>query len=86
MQVHERPGIPLLPLLGVHEGLAEAHRMLHVVTAAAPIEGALGVPRRALLRGIAGAGVQLALAAGSRQCINHTRRGDGIDEGRLTAA
>lgn len=85
VQVHERPGVPLLPLLGIHKGLAEAHGVLHVVTAATPVKRALGVPRRALLGGIAGAGVQLALAAGSRQRVNHTSRGDGVHEGHLAA-
>ena len=86
MQVHEGPGVPLLPFLGVHEGLAEAHGVLHVVTAAAPVEGALGIPRGALLSGIAGAGVQLTLAAGPRQRVHHTGRGDGVHEGHLAAA
>lgn len=67
MQVHERPSVPLLPLLGVHKGLAEAHGVLHVVAAAAPAEGALGVPRQALPGRVAGAGVQqLPLTAGPR--------------------
>lgn len=86
MQVHERPGVPLLSLLGVHKGLAEPHGVVHMVTAATPVESPLGVPRRALLGGIAGAGVQLALAAGSCQRVNHTGRGDGVHEGHLAAA
>lgn len=86
VQVHERPGVPLLSLLGVHKGLAEAHGVLHVITAATPVERALGIPRRALLGGIAGAGVQLALAAGSCQRVNHTGRGDGVHEGHFAAA
>lgn len=86
VQVHERSGVPLLPLLGVHEGLAEAHGVLHVVAAAAPAEGAPGVPGRALLGGVAGAGVQVALAAGPGQRVHHAGGGEGVDEGHLPAA
>lgn len=86
VQVHEGPSVPLLPLLGVHKGLAEAHGVVHVVAAAAPAEGALGVPRRALPGGVAGAGVQLALAAGACQRVDHAGRGEGVHEGHLSAA
>ena len=86
MQVHERSGVPLLPLFGVHEGLAEAQGVVHVVAAAAPAEGPPGVPGRALLGGVAGAGVQVALAAGSCQGVNHAGGGDGVYEGHLAAA
>ena len=86
VQIHECPGVPLLSLFGIHKDLAEAHGMFHMVAAASPVEGALGVPRRALLGGIAGARVQLALAAGSRQRVNNSSRRDGVDEGYFSAA
>lgn len=45
VQVHECPGVPLLPLLGVHKGLAETHGVVHMVAAATPVKRALGVLR-----------------------------------------
>lgn len=85
VQVHECTGIPLLPLLGIHEGLAEAYGMLHMVTTASPVEGAFGILWWALLAGITGARIQLTLAAGLGQCVNHSSWGDSVDKGHLTA-
>lgn len=55
VQVHQRSGVVLLPLLGIDKGLAEAHSVLHVVAAAPPGEGPPSVLRRAFLCGITGA-------------------------------
>ena len=80
MQVHQSTCVADLPLLGVDEHAGEAAAVAHVVGAAAPVEGAALVASRAALGGVTGTVVQLALAAGPRDGVDHARRRDGVHE------
>lgn len=84
VQVHERSCIPLLLLLGINKRLSELDGMVHVVTTATPVKGPFGIMWWAFFSRIAGARVQLALTAGSGQCVDHACWGDGIHKGSLT--
>lgn len=84
VQVHERSCIPLLLLLGINKCLSELDGMVHVVTTATPVKGPFGIMWWAFFSRIAGARVQLALTAGSGQCVDHACWGDGIHKGSLT--
>lgn len=86
VQVHEGSRIPLLLLFSINKCLGELDGMVHVVTTASPIKGPFGIMWRALFSRVTGAGVQLALTAGSGQCVDHACWGDGIHKGCLTTA
>lgn len=82
-------------LAGVHEFARELETEPDVVRAAAPLPVPdagnaarlmIGLRRARLVAVVAGAGLDGALAAGSRYRMGHSGAGDGIDEARLTAA
>lgn len=86
VQVHEGPRVPARPLFGVDEGFGKVNPVADVVAAAAPVELpslVLGPP--SLVR-VAVARLELPLAAGAGQCVDHARRGDGVDERRFATA
>lgn len=85
VQVHQRPGILHFLLLGIHKGFGEPDPVVDVVAAAAPVELPALVLGAAPLERVAAAGLQVPLAAGSGDGIDHTCRGDGVDEGGLPA-
>lgn len=82
VQVHERAGV-LLDLPGVHEELAEAQAVAHIGRAAAPLPAVAVETVEALLLLVAAAVAQVALRAGRRDGVGHTRRDDGVREGGL---
>ena len=72
VQVHQRPRVFDLLLLGVHEGLGELDAVVDVVAAAAPVKVAPVVAGPAPLVGVAVARLELPLAAGSGNGIDHS--------------
>lgn len=56
MQVHQGSGVLALPFLGIHERSGKLDPIVNVITAAAPVEGALAVLGTSLLLWIAGTG------------------------------
>lgn len=86
VQVHQCPGILHLFLLGIHEGFGEADPVVDVVAAAAPVELPALVLGAAPLERVTAAHLEVPLAAGPRDGIDHPGRGDGVDEGGLPAA
>lgn len=86
MQVHQCPGVLHFLLLGIHKGFGKPDAIVDVVAAATPVELPALVLGAAPLERVAAAGLQVPLAAGSGDGIDHPRRGDGVDEGGLPAA
>lgn len=86
VKVHHGAGIFHHQLLGVHKVLGEFNAKLDVVAAAAPVEAASVVARIASLPAVAAAVLQLPLAAGPGNGIDHSSGGDGVHERCLSTA
>lgn len=86
MKVHECSSISDCPFPGVYEGFSEFDAIVDVIAAAAPVElppVVLGPPTFVW---VAVAVLELPLAAGPRECIHDSCRGDGVDKCRFAAA
>lgn len=86
VEVHERPGVPDDFLARVDEEPREVAAVLDVVAAAAPVEVASTVAPLADLRRVAGAALQLALAARTRYGVHDGGRGEGVHDSRLSTS
>lgn len=86
MKVHHGAGVFHHQLLGVDEVLGEFDAKFDVVAAAAPVEAASVVAGLASLFAVAAAVLQLPLAAGPGNGVDHSSRGDGIHKRCLSAA
>lgn len=83
VKVHEAPGI-LFDLTGIHKAPGKVNAVADISRASPPLP-AFRLVVVALLLTVAAAVAQIALAAGSRDGMCHSRRGDGICEGSLSA-
>lgn len=86
VEVHEGSSISDGPLPGIYEGFGKLDAIVDVIAAAAPVElppVVLGPPA---FVGVTVAVLELPLAAGPRERVHNSRRGDGVDEGRFAAA
>lgn len=86
VQVHQCPGVLHFLLLGIYKGFGKPNPVVDVVTAAAPVELPTLILGAAPLEWVAAAGLQVPLATCPRDGIDHSSRGDGVDEGSLPAA
>lgn len=73
VQIHQRAGVLHHFFPRVHERLCNFDAIVDVVAAPAPVEAARGVARSAVLLGVAVAALQLPLAAGPGNGIDHSR-------------
>lgn len=86
MEVHHSAGVLHHQLSGVHKVLGKFDAEFDVVAAAAPVETASFVAGLASLFAVAAAVLQLPLAAGPGNGVDHSSRGDGVHERCLSAA
>lgn len=86
VKVHKRSSISDRPFPGVYEGFSELDAIVDIIAAAAPVELPPVVLEPPTFVRVAVAVLELPLAAGPRERINDSRRGDGVDKRRFSAA
>lgn len=86
VKIHQGTGVFHHPLLGIYKGLCEFNAEVDVVAASAPVEGASVVARLPSLVAVTVADLQLPLAAGPGNGVDHSSGRDGVHKRCLSTA
>lgn len=86
MKIHQSTGVFHHPLLGINKGPCEFNAEVDVVAAPAPVEGASVVARLPSLITVTVADLQLPLAAGPGNGVDHSSGRDGVHKRCLSTA